>query len=60
MISLWARVEPLLARVTQPARHIGCEEGAATPRHASGPVSLLLAQPDTYEIGVPNQRLQIL
>ena len=60
MNSLWARVEPLLARVTKPARYIGCEDGAAAPRHAPGKVSWLLAYPDTYEIGLPNQGLQIL
>ena len=31
MSSLWARVEPLLARVQKPARYIGCEDGAITP-----------------------------
>lgn len=60
MTSLWARVEPLLARVQKPARYIGCEDGAITPRHAPGKVSWLLAYPDTYEIGLPNQGLQIL
>ncbi len=60
MTSLWARIEPLLARVQKPARYIGCEDGAATPRYAPGKVSWLLAYPDTYEIGLPNQGLQIL
>ncbi|MEI8241222.1 MAG: N-acetylmuramoyl-L-alanine amidase, partial [Actinomycetota bacterium] len=30
MISLWARIKPLLARVQKPARYIGCEDGAIT------------------------------
>jgi radical SAM family uncharacterized protein len=60
MISVWERVEPLLARVHKPARYIGCEDGAVTPRHSPGKVSWLLAYPDTYEIGLPNQGLQIL
>jgi radical SAM family uncharacterized protein len=60
MISVWERVEPLLARVNKPARYIGCEDGAATPRHGPGRVAWLLAYPDTYEIGLPNQGLQIL
>ena len=64
MSSLWARVEPLLARVQKPARYIGCEDGATTPRHDKlpngGTVAWLLAYPDTYEIGLPNQGLQIL
>ncbi len=64
MSSLWARIEPLLARVQKPARYIGCEDGATTPRHGAngttGRVAWLLAYPDTYEIGLPNQGLQIL
>ena len=60
MNSLWARIEPLLARVQKPARYIGCEDGAVVPRHAPGKVSWLLAYPDSYEIGLPNQGLQIL
>ena len=60
MFTLWPRIEPLLGRVTKPARYIGCEDGAMTPRHAPGKVSWLLAYPDTYEIGLPNQGLQIL
>ena len=64
MSSLWVRVEPLLARVQKPARYIGCEDGAITPRHDKlpdgGTVAWLLAYPDTYEIGLPNQGLQIL
>jgi radical SAM family uncharacterized protein len=64
MSSVWTRVEPLLARVQKPARYIGCEDGAITPRHGdsglAGPVAWLLSYPDTYEIGLPNQGLQIL
>jgi radical SAM family uncharacterized protein len=64
MSSVWTRVEPLLARVQKPARYIGCEDGAIAPRHETfgpeGPVAWLLAYPDTYEIGLPNQGLQIL
>lgn len=60
MTSLWTRVEPLLARVRKPARYIGCEDGAIEPRHAPGKVAWLLAYPDVYEVGLPNQGLQIL
>src|SRR5690349_14809799 len=65
MSSLWARIEPLLARVQKPARYIGCEDGAIAPqqldgRVRAGAVSWLLIYPDTYEIGLPNQGLQIL
>jgi radical SAM family uncharacterized protein len=58
--SLWPRLEPLLARVQKPARYIGCEDGAITPEHGPGKVAWLLAYPDTYEVGLPNQGLQIL
>ena len=57
---LWARIEPLLGQVQKPARYIGCEDGAVTPRHGPGKVAWLLAYPDAYEVGLPNQGLQIL
>ncbi|HET9070888.1 MAG TPA: TIGR03960 family B12-binding radical SAM protein [Acidimicrobiales bacterium] len=60
MTSLWPRIEPLLARVQKPARYIGCEDGARTPAHGPGRVSWLLLYPDAYEVGLPNQGLQIL
>jgi radical SAM family uncharacterized protein len=59
-VSLWPQLEPLLARVQKPARYIGCEDGAITPEHGPGKVAWLLAYPDTYEVGLPNQGLQIL
>ena len=60
MTSLWTRIEPLLARVRKPARYIGCEDGAIIPQHDAAKVSWLLAYPDVYEVGLPNQGLQIL
>jgi len=60
MTSLWPRIEPLLAGVTKPARYIGGELGAQRPEHGPGRVAWLLIYPDTYEIGLPNQGLQIL
>ncbi|MDX2378472.1 MAG: TIGR03960 family B12-binding radical SAM protein [Acidimicrobiia bacterium] len=60
MTSMWAELEPLLARVRKPARYIGCEDGMTVPVHGAGIVSWLLTYPDTYEIGLPNQGLQIL
>lgn len=60
MTSLWPRIEPLLPRVQKPARYIGCEDGMGDPRHGAGKVAWLLAYPDTYEVGLPNQGLQIL
>ncbi len=60
MTSIWARLEPLLAKVQKPARYIGCEDGAIEPAWHPTSVSWLLTYPDTYEIGLPNQGLQIL
>src|SRR5580700_7602745 len=60
MQTIWPRIEPLLARVAKPARYIGGEQGAQLPEHRAGVVKWLLIYPDTYEIGLPNQGLQIL
>ena len=59
-VSLWPRIEPLLGRVQKPARYIGCEDGSQSPVHSSGKVAWLLVYPDAYEVGLPNQGLQIL
>ena len=60
MYNLWPRIEPLLARVEKPARYIGMEKGSLAPAHGPGRTAFLLIYPDTYEIGLPNQGLQIL
>jgi len=63
MPSLWPQIEPLLDRVEKPARYIGGELGAELAERlepAPDVVSWLLVYPDTYEIGLPNQGLQIL
>ena len=61
MNSIWPQLEPLLAQVQKPARYIGCEDGAQRPDHAprQGRPGCCI-YPDTYEIGLPNQGLQIL
>jgi radical SAM family uncharacterized protein len=60
MSNLWPRIEPLLARVEKPARYIGMERGSLAPDHGPSRAAFLLIYPDTYEIGLPNQGLQIL
>ena len=60
MSTLWPRLEPLLARVQKPARYIGCEDGAYVAPWSSSRVAWLLTYPDAYEVGLPNQGLQIL
>ena len=60
---IWEQLEPLLPRVQKPARYIGCELGAVEAdwsKAGGDPVAWLLLYPDTYEIGLPNQGLQIL
>ncbi|MET0850899.1 MAG: B12-binding domain-containing radical SAM protein, partial [Candidatus Rokuibacteriota bacterium] len=44
----------------KPARYIGMERGSIQPEHRPEHTSWLLVYPDTYEIGLPNQGLQIL
>jgi radical SAM family uncharacterized protein len=60
MTSLWPQIEPILHRVQKPARYIGCEDGAIGAGSLAGRVGWLLIYPDAYEIGLPNQGLQIL
>ena len=60
MTTVWPELEVLLPRVQKPARYIGMEDGAVTPQHAPHKVAWLLTYPDTYEVGLPNQGLQIL
>ena len=58
--SVWPALEPHLAKVAKPARYIGLEDGAEAATRAPHKVGWLLCYPDTYEIGLPNQGLQIL
>jgi radical SAM family uncharacterized protein len=60
MSSIWPQLESILGKVQKPARYIGLEDGAQRPDHDDRKVAWLLIYPDTYEIGLPNQGLQIL
>ncbi|MCU4185498.1 TIGR03960 family B12-binding radical SAM protein [Acidiferrimicrobium sp. IK] len=60
MTSVWSQIEPILGRVSKPARYIGCEDGAQAPVHSPAKAAWLLLYPDAYEVGLPNQGLQIL
>jgi len=55
------RFEEILSRVRQPARLIG-EESGAGPGFSGrlGELRVVLGFPDTYEIGISNQAIQIL
>jgi radical SAM family uncharacterized protein len=58
--SVWDQVEQLLWDVEKPARYVGGEDGSIEDTKGPDAVRWLLAYPDTYEIGLPNQGLQIL
>ena len=60
MSSLWSELERVLGEVQKPGRYIGCEDGMTVPDHHPDAVAWLLLYPDTYEVGLPNQGLQIL
>jgi len=60
MTSIWPEIEDLLLDVEKPARYIGLEKGAIEPDHDPQNVAWLLTYPDVYEVGFPNQGLQIL
>jgi hypothetical protein len=60
MSTIWPQLEDILPHVQKPARYIGLEGGRQEPRHAPHKVAWLLGYPDTYEVGLPNQGLQIL
>ncbi len=60
MTSVWPYLEPLLPKVQKPARYIGCEDGAKAKFPDPALVSWCFTYPDTYEVGLPNQGLQIL
>ncbi len=60
MESVWSQLEPLLPLVQKPARYIGCEDGAKAKLPDPSLISWCFLYPDTYEVGLPNQGLQIL
>jgi len=58
--SVWPRIEPLLTGVRKPARYVGGEDNIVVKDHAGVDSRWLLIYPDAYEIGQPNQGIQIL
>ena len=60
MSTIWDRLEGYLDSVEKPARYIGLEQGSLKPLHDESNVAWLLTYPDVYEVGLPNQGLQIL
>ncbi|MDP9115708.1 MAG: TIGR03960 family B12-binding radical SAM protein [Actinomycetota bacterium] len=58
--SLFARLEPLLPRVSKPIQYVGGELNARTKPWGDVDVHWALMYPDAYEVGLPNQGVQIL
>ncbi|MDI5942043.1 B12-binding domain-containing radical SAM protein, partial [Micromonospora sp. DH15] len=58
--SIWPRLEPLLPQVTKPIQYVGGELGAVVKGWDEVVVRWALMYPDAYEVGLPNQGVQIL
>ena len=58
--SVWPDLEPHLLRVRKPARYVGGEDNIVVKQPRDGDTSWLVCYPDTYEVGQPNQGVQIL
>ena len=58
--SLFARLEPLLARVGKPIQYVGGEVNSISKRWDDTEVRWALMYPDAYEVGQPNQGIAIL
>ncbi|MBA9004269.1 TIGR03960 family B12-binding radical SAM protein [Thermomonospora cellulosilytica] len=58
--SLFARLEPLLARVNKPIQYVGGELNSQIKDWDAAEVRWALMYPDAYEVGLPNQGVQIL
>jgi radical SAM family uncharacterized protein len=58
--SVFARLEPLLMSVSKPVQYVGGELNSLVKDWASCDVRWCLMYPDAYEVGLPNQGVQIL
>src|ERR671916_1370032 len=58
--SLFPRLEPLLAQVAKPIQYVGGELNSIVKDWDSVAVRWALMYPDAYEVGLPNQGVQIL
>ena len=58
--SLFPRLEPLLAHVSKPIQYVGGELNARVKAWDDVEVHWALMYPDAYEVGLPNQGVQIL
>src|SRR3712207_2001302 len=58
--SLWDRLEPVLSSVQKPIQYVGGELNATLKDWDDAEVRWALMYPDAYEVGLPNQGVQIL
>src|SRR5680860_1889033 len=58
--SVFATLEPHLARVQKPIQYVGGELNSVSKVWADTEVRWALMYPDAYEVGLPNQGVQIL
>jgi len=58
--NLFPRLEPLLGQVSKPIQYVGGELNARLKDWDSVSVRWALMYPDAYEVGLPNQGVQIL
>src|SRR6266699_3126311 len=58
--SVYPRLEPLLPLVRKPVQYVGGELNSVVKDWDSAEVRWALMYPDAYEVGVPNQGIQIL
>ena len=58
--SVYPDLEPLLPRVRKPIQYVGGEVGSVVKDWDGADVRWALCYPDAYEVGLPNQGVQIL
>jgi radical SAM family uncharacterized protein len=58
--SVYAALEPLLPRVRKPIQYVGGEVNSVVKDWDGADVRWALTYPDAYEVGLPNQGVQIL
>ena len=58
--SVYGRLEPLLPLVRKPVQYVGGELNSIVKDWDSAEVRWALMYPDAYEVGIPNQGIQIL
>src|SRR5205823_13369714 len=58
--SVYGRLEPLLPLVRKPIQYVGGELNSVVKDWDAAEVRWALMYPDSYEVGIPNQGVQIL